>query len=94
MESYNAVFILKPDILIGEIQEILNKIFDDFKVNLIRAVDIEYLGLKKLAYPIKEIDKGFYVQVKFKSYSKQIAKAERICRVEDKLLKFIFIREG
>lgn len=54
---------------------------------------VEEWGKKKLAYPIKKMNEGYYVLVNFKSNPEFITEFERIIRITDEVLKHIVVKK-
>ncbi len=55
---------------------------------------VEDLGLKQLAYAVKENDKGYYILIEFYAETKEdITELETYCRKNDNILKWIFVRK-
>ena len=53
------------------------------------------LGVKKLAYPIKEVyTEGTYIIYTWMGGPDQVTEIERLLRVDDDVLKFITVRKG
>lgn len=84
---YETIIILKDN---EGYKNKLEKIKNYF--NNCEIIKIEELGLKRLAYEIKNNKQGFYVLVEFKSESDEIREIERLNRIDDEILKSIVIR--
>lgn len=84
---YETIIILKDN---EGYKNKLEKIKNYF--NNCEIIKIEELGLKRLAYEIKNNKQGFYVLVEFKSESDEIREIERLYRIDDEILKFIVVR--
>ena len=50
-------------------------------------------GKRRLAYPINDMNEGYYVQVNFKSAPAFPAELERIFRITDGIMRAIVIRQ-
>lgn len=58
-----------------------------------RIKDIDMMGKKKLAYPIKKYTEGWYILFTYKTRPKNIASLERYLRIDDTVLKFLTIKK-
>ena len=76
MVIYECVLIFNKNATEG-IDKSINNIFVP---NLAKNINIEKLGVKKLAYQIREENEAFYVKIKFEAEDKYIQQFERKCR--------------
>lgn len=88
---YESVMILGEKLTNEEYKVELEKIKDYFKN--CKIINFEEMGLRKLAYEIKNNKQGFYILVEFQSKSDEIREIERLYRIDDNILKFIVIRK-
>lgn len=92
MNKYEAVMILEPNTeenRIGEILEIIkNKIEDDEG----KVTNLEKIGLKNLAYEIKNNKQGYYIVIQFESEQSTTVELERFFRITEEVMKFIVVR--
>lgn len=88
---YESVMILGEKLTNEEYKVELEKIKDYFKN--CEIINFEEMGLRKLAYEIKNNKQGFYILVEFQSKSDEIREIERLYRIDDNILKFIVIRK-
>ena len=58
----------------------------------ITPVDINFMGKRNLAYEIKGCSQGYYVIFKFWSDSKNIDELDRLCRINEDILKFLTLK--
>ena len=55
---------------------------------------IDKWGVKKLAYPIKKQENGFYTIIYFKGNSDVIPELDRVNRINDKVLRHMVVKSG
>ena len=55
-------------------------------------VKIDKWGVKKLAYPIKKQDNGFYAIIYFKGSSDVIPELDRVNRINDMVLRHMVVK--
>lgn len=87
IKKYESVIILKSDLTEEQINESINK----FK-ELMKDVEIEYIGNKKLAYEIKGQKEGYYISFNFDAEPETITEIERRYRIDEQIMKFIVVR--
>ena len=88
MGNYETVIILRKE----NYNESLNKV-RNYIENLVEIERIEEVGLKKLAYEVKNQKTGYYVVVYFKSAMENIRELERLYRIDENVLKSIVVRK-
>lgn len=92
MRRYETIFIIKPSVGEDEITAIIDKttgIIEQFDGSI---VNLDHWGLKKLAYPIKKELQGYYVFAEYAGKPEAVAEAERIFKIDDRVLKFMTIK--
>ena len=87
---FDLTYIMSENISFKSVYEIKEKIQEIIGKENIKSY--EYLGLKTLAYTIKENNHGFYAIVKFKQTEDKIALIEKELRTAKDILKFVTIR--
>ena len=93
MNSYEALYIIKPDVedearaaLIAKFNEIITA--DGGEVE-----NVDEWGKRKLAYAINYISEGYYVLVNFKAKSELPAELERNFKINDNVMRYMVIRK-
>ena len=92
MNSYETLFVV--DCSNGEeaVKELVNKFTALIEANgTIESVD-EW-GKRRLAYPINDMNDGYYVLVNFKSEGSFTAELERVFGITEGILRSIVIRQ-
>jgi small subunit ribosomal protein S6 len=87
MNRYESVIIMKPDVEI----EVSNRIVATIE-GIVENLDIDNIGIKKLAYRIKEYEEGYYMLFTFNCEPNKIEELEGFYRIEDNIIKFITVR--
>ena len=92
MNKYESVVIINPNV-----DEAGLKALEDKFTGLINAngkvAEVENMGKKKLAYPIKKNEEGTYILFNFEAKPESIAELERVYRITDNILKYIVVRK-
>ncbi len=86
MRNFESIFILKPDIT----EEQVTNVIEDIK----KFLDVrkeEKWGVKKLAYPIKKYDRGYYVIIEFQKASNNHEKLEEYYKNNELIIKHIIV---
>ena len=92
MRNYESLYIIHPDVVGDELTAMVEKFQ---KVLTDQAAEINKLdnwGVRKLAYPIKKVERGCYVQTLFSAGPEVIAEFERRLRLDEKILRFLTVR--
>ncbi len=92
MRRYETIFIIRPSVGEEDITAIIDKttgIIEQFDGSM---VNLDQWGLKKLAYPIKKEIQGFYVFAEYAGKPEAVAEAERIFKIDDRILKYMTIK--
>ncbi len=90
MKNYETIMIINPNIEEAAVKNTIEKI--ESLINSNGKVDsTEELGKKKLAYPIKKQNEGYYVLVNFSSEPSFIDELERIYNITDEIIKHIVV---
>ena len=92
MRRYDTIFIIDPDLA----EEGRVPVFDRLKV-LIPAqggalIAMDEWGTKKLAYPIKEKPRGYYVRADYCGNGAVVDEMERFFRIDDRVLKYMTVQ--
>jgi small subunit ribosomal protein S6 len=93
LRRYETIFIAHPDLPddhIGELVERLSKIITDLKGVVVK---VEKWGKRKLAYPIKKQQKGYYFLVDFVAEKTVVVELEKNMKFDDKVLKYLTVKK-
>lgn len=87
IKNYRSIIILRANTTLKNFESIEKTI-----KNMIEVTFWENLGVKKLAYKIREENEGFYVQFDFVGTETDIQEIEKYYRLNDNIIKFLNIR--
>lgn len=93
MKKYESMFIVDSKIEENERQRIINKVKDFIERTGGKIISFEEWGNRKLAYPIKKRNEGYYVLLKFEGDSKLSLSLREFYRLEENILRSIIIKE-
>ncbi|MDR0915329.1 MAG: 30S ribosomal protein S6 [Endomicrobium sp.] len=91
--KYESVFVMKPDLLVNNRDELINKIVHIIEQSNGTINNIQKLGKRKLAYCIKKLHEGYYIQLQFNGNNKTVSLIEKFCKVNDSIIRFITIQD-
>ena len=93
MNHYETVFILTPVLSDSQVEEAVRKFEDLLKEHNCEIVAKENWGLKKLAYPIRKMNEGFYIVVEFKAEAELPKELDRRLRIADACIRHMIINK-
>ncbi len=92
MRHYETTYILRPNLGEDQFKEIIDRtnaiVTDDDGT----IVDVDQIGIRKLAYEIKKESQGYYVYMNYAAHGRTIKELERIFRIDDRLLRYLTIK--
>lgn len=92
MRNYESLYIVHPEIVGDELTATVDKfqkILSDQKAEIVK---LDNWGVRKLAYPIKKVERGSYIQVLFSAGPEVVAEYERRLRLDEQILRFLTVR--
>lgn len=92
LKDYESVIILKENLSEEEYHKAFDKI-KNYMEGLVEFEKIEELGLKRLAYVVKNNEKGYFIAIYCKSNEENVKKLERLYRINENIIKFIIVRK-
>lgn len=91
--KYESIFIINPEL--GE--ENIKAVVEKFKGILETSAQLESIdewGKRKLAYPVKDKNEGYYVLANFSADPEFPRELERIYKITDGVLKYLIVKKG
>ena len=92
LKHYETMFIVKPTLTEEEMQAQIELVKANIEKNGGEIVVNENIGSKQLAYEIEKNKRGYYYLTYFKAPSASILELERNYRINENILRFIFIK--
>lgn len=92
MTKFENIFIIKNNITEEQRENIVKNIVDFIDKNA-KLIKKEEVGLKTLAYTIRNCKQGYYYIIEFECDGTIIGKLERKYRTTDEIIKFLTIRK-
>ena len=92
LNSYEMVYIVKPDITEVDTLNLVNYYRDLIKHNGGRNVIIQHRGRKHLSYNIAHYYDGVYVQLNYCGNGVLVKKIEKSMRLDSKILRCLTVK--
>jgi small subunit ribosomal protein S6 len=86
------MFIVKPTLTQEEIEAQIATVKANIEKNGGEIVSTDDMGMRQLAYEIQKNKRGYYYVIYFKAPSESIKELERTYRVNENIMRFIFIK--
>jgi len=93
LNKYESIYVVNPNVEGEAMKGIVEKFNTLIETAGGKVGETQEWGLKKLAYPIKKFEQGYYVLVNFEANPEFINELERVYKITDNVLKFITIRK-
>jgi small subunit ribosomal protein S6 len=94
VKNYELMLIFDPSLEENVITEELSKITSLIEKEKGEILNKDIWGLKKLAYPIKRQDNGFYVVLYFNSEAGVLSELDRLNKINDKILRHLIVKSN
>ncbi|MDL5044467.1 30S ribosomal protein S6 [Oscillatoria amoena NRMC-F 0135] len=91
MNNYETVFILNPVLSDDQMKDTVEKFVKVLKKGNANILNVEYWGLRKLAYPIQKKSTGFYSLIEFSAEPSLIETLETEYRRDESVMRFMTI---
>lgn len=92
INKYETVFIISSQLDEENIKALVEK-FKNLLETSVQLESIEEWGKRKLAYPINDLNDGYYVMANFSAEPSFPQELERIYKITDGIIKYIVIRK-
>lgn len=91
MNSYETLFVVNPQLS----EEDTKKIIDKYVGRIGKegtVAEVKEWGKRRLAYPINDLNEGYYVLVDFEAAATLPAELERRFKIDENIMRAIVIR--
>jgi small subunit ribosomal protein S6 len=92
IRHYETMFIVKTTLTEEEIKNQIDTVKANIEKNGGTIVACDNMGNRELAYEIEKQKRGYYYVIYFEAPSESIIELERNYRVNESILKFMFIK--
>ncbi|BAQ60775.1 SSU ribosomal protein S6p [Geminocystis sp. NIES-3708] len=90
--TYEMMFILRPDLTHEQVNKQLHKYRDLLKQNGAEKVSVDVWGKRRLAYPIQKFLDGIYILTHYTGDGSQVALIERDMRLSETVIRYLTIK--
>ena len=90
--NYETLYILRPDLGEEVVQQQVARYRDLISEHSATDIEVKVWGKKRLAYPIKKLNDGVYVQMNYQATGKQVAPMERAMRLSDEVIRYLTLK--
>ncbi len=95
MRDYEAMFIFHPELTEEKLEQSVKAVEKIIKSEVKGRLQTENLGKKTLAYPIKKLNEGYYVNYDFEALPAAIDKIKEELKHSEDILRFmIFVKDS
>lgn len=89
---YETIFISPPTMAEDEVEKLVSDVTDIFKSRGAEVERVERWGRRRLAYPIKKFDEGWYVLFQVNGNGDAVQEVERRLRISEQVIKYLSVR--
>ncbi len=93
MSSYETIFVVDLQKSEEEIKAIVEK-FTKLIADNGTVEEVDEWGKRRLAYPINDLNEGYYVLVKFTAPAAFVSELERIFGITEDVMRSIVVKTG
>ncbi len=92
IRHYETMFIVKPTLTAEQIQSEIETVKANIEKNGGEIAATDDMGSRELAYEIQKNKRGYYYLIYFTAPTEAIIELERNYRINENILRFIFIK--
>ncbi|RMF92433.1 MAG: 30S ribosomal protein S6 [Candidatus Schekmanbacteria bacterium] len=93
MKVYETIVILKPAADMQEIEKkVEEKIEDMVRQKDGKMLNVEKWGIRKLSYPIKKLEEGYYILFNYTTTPESVKEIDRFLRIEENVIRFLTVK--
>ena len=92
MRNYESLYIIHPEVVGDDLTAMVEKFQGVLTAQGAEIHKLDNWGVRRLAYQIKKVERGCYVQTLFRAEPQVIAELERRMRLDEKVLRFLTVR--
>ena len=93
MRKYEMMYIIKPDLELDVIKEIMEKFHNIITNNGGTIEKNTEMGKRRLAYEIEDYKEGYYDLVNFTAETSVVAELERVFRITENVIRYLITRD-
>lgn len=90
-KEYETTYIINSNLEDNQIESIITRYTELITNNGGEVVTVDRWGRKRLAYPIKKKNAGFYVQMNYKAPTDIVKKLESAFKLDEEIIRYLTI---
>jgi small subunit ribosomal protein S6 len=92
MQRYETIFIIDPDLSEEGRAPVVERLLQLIPQQGGTLVEQDHWGSRKLAYPIRKKQRGYYLRLDYCGLGVLVDELERFCRIDDRVLKYMTVK--
>jgi small subunit ribosomal protein S6 len=92
MQRYETIFIIDPDLSEESRAPVVERLLQLIPQQNGVLVEEDHWGARKLAYPIRKKQRGYYLRLDYCGGGTLVDELERFCRIDDRMLKYMTVK--
>jgi small subunit ribosomal protein S6 len=92
MQRYETIFIIDPDLSEEGRAPVVERLLQLIPQQNGVLVEQDHWGARKLAYPIRKKQRGYYLRLDYCGGGTLVDELERFCRIDDRMLKYMTVK--
>lgn len=93
MRNYELGLVFVPTLDEKDIDSEISKLTSLIEKENCKVSDVDKWGVKKLAYPLKNNESGFYCFIYFSGDGEVLPELERINKINDNILRHLIVKK-
>ncbi len=93
MRNYELVFVARPDLDDNALNDVIQRVSNWITENSGQIDKVEQWGKRRLAYPIRKQNDGFYVLMNLNLMPAFVPQLERNLRYLEQVMRFLIIQK-
>lgn len=94
LNSYETIYIIRPDIIENKNSEIIKKYINIIKDNGAKNILIQNRGRRHLSYNIKNYYDGIYIQMNYNGSGRLINILEKSIKFDNNIIRYLTIKQN
>jgi small subunit ribosomal protein S6 len=91
MQRYETLVVLHPDLPEAQVRETIDRARRLIEEAGGQVLEMQEWGMRELAYPIRKLNRGYYVLAEYTATAEVVRELERTLKIADEILRFISV---
>jgi small subunit ribosomal protein S6 len=93
MHSYEVALIIRPEVEEQQQDAIIEQLSQLLALEGGQVTNVEKWGRRRLAYPIRKVQEGYYYFIQGEFSSAALPELDRTCKLSEEVLRHMVIRQ-